>query len=61
MSLEPIDQDLHIRRRHLPHWQVGGNVYFITFRSARGVLPDAPCGRSWKTFLTIMANGTISI
>jgi REP element-mobilizing transposase RayT len=41
MALEPIDQDLHIRRRHLPHWQVGGSVYFITFRSARGSLPDA--------------------
>ena len=28
------------RHRHLPHWQLGGAVYFITFRSARGELPS---------------------
>jgi REP element-mobilizing transposase RayT len=28
-----------IRRRNLPHWQLGGSVYFITFRSLRGALP----------------------
>src|SRR5262249_24479043 len=26
--------------RVLPHWQVGGRVYFITFRSIRGGLPE---------------------
>jgi putative transposase len=29
---------LERRRHHLPHWQIGGSVYFITFRSARGGL-----------------------
>jgi REP element-mobilizing transposase RayT len=28
-------------RRHLPHWQQGGAVYFVTFRSVRGTLTDA--------------------
>jgi REP element-mobilizing transposase RayT len=27
------------RKRTLPHWQLGGCTYFLTFRSARGVLP----------------------
>jgi putative transposase len=36
----PVTQDLVIRRRHLPHWQLGGSVYFVTFRSRRGSLPD---------------------
>ncbi len=27
-------------RHHLPHHQMGGSTYFVTFRSARGVLPD---------------------
>jgi putative transposase len=40
MNDRAIDQNLSIRRRHLPHWQLGGSVYFITFRSARGSLPD---------------------
>jgi len=34
-----VTQNLVIRRRHLPHWQMGGSVYFITFRSQRGPLP----------------------
>ena len=34
-----VIQELLIRRRHLPHWQMGGSVYFITFRSQRGGLP----------------------
>lgn len=25
----------------LPHWQIGGHCYFVTFRSARGVLSPA--------------------
>ena len=33
-----ITEDLLIRRAHLPHWQAGGSVYFVTFRSARGCL-----------------------
>jgi putative transposase len=34
-----VTQDLLIRRRQLPHWQVGGSIYFVTFRSQRGPLP----------------------
>jgi REP element-mobilizing transposase RayT len=26
-----VGQELTITRRHLPHWQVGGSTYFITF------------------------------
>ena len=32
-------QHLHVTRRHLPHWQLGGSWYFITFRSKIGILP----------------------
>jgi REP element-mobilizing transposase RayT len=35
-----ITEKLSRRYGHLPHWQLGGSVYFITFRSARGNLPD---------------------
>src|SRR5687768_17310610 len=35
-----MEPELRKRRRHLPHWQLGGSVYFITFRSARGALPS---------------------
>ena len=38
--MEGISEDLLVRRHHLPHWQAGGRTYFVTFRSARGVLPD---------------------
>jgi REP element-mobilizing transposase RayT len=34
-----LTRELVIRRRQLPHWQIGGSVYFITFRSRRGGLP----------------------
>lgn len=37
--MNEIRNELTIRRHHLPHWQVGGAVYFVTFRSARGSLP----------------------
>jgi len=40
----PITSKLTIRRHNLPHWQQGGNVYFITFRSAIGDL--SPTERS---------------
>ncbi len=38
---EPIHRDLHIQARNLPHWQQGGNVYFITFTLASGQLTPA--------------------
>jgi len=37
--MEKISTELRRRRRHLPHWQQGGQTYFITFRSARENLP----------------------
>ncbi|MBY0523026.1 MAG: transposase [Gemmataceae bacterium] len=41
MNKPPVrSHDLLVRRRHLPHWQVGGSIYFVTFRSLRGALPD---------------------
>ncbi len=36
-----VGDSLRIRRHHLPHWQIGGSTYFITFRSSRGALPDS--------------------
>jgi putative transposase len=35
-----ITSEFHQHRRNLPHWQAGGYSYFVTFRSAIGVLPD---------------------
>ncbi len=30
---EPVREELHITRRNLPHWQMGGSTYFITFKT----------------------------
>ena len=30
--------DLRVTRRHLPHWELRGSTYFITFRVMNGVL-----------------------
>ena len=38
--MKPVTADLQKRRKQLPHWQQGGCTYFITFRSARGILPE---------------------
>jgi REP element-mobilizing transposase RayT len=38
-SRNPIGEQLTTRQGQLPHWQLGGSVYFVTFRSARGPLP----------------------
>ena len=35
---QTIRDVLTIREHHLPHWQLGGSTYFVTFRSARGNL-----------------------
>jgi REP element-mobilizing transposase RayT len=40
-----VTQKLTRRYGRLPHWQLGGSVYFITFRSARGTLPDHALNR----------------
>jgi REP element-mobilizing transposase RayT len=39
-QVQPITDALLVRRGHLPHWQAGGSIYFVTFNSVRGPLPD---------------------
>jgi REP element-mobilizing transposase RayT len=40
-QLKPIiTSEFHIHKRSLPHWQVGGRTYFVTFKSAIGELPS---------------------
>ena len=39
-STVPADR-LVIRRRYLPHWQLGASVYFITFSTRKIPLPEA--------------------
>jgi putative transposase len=38
-GFQPVTEQLAITRRDLPHWQVGGAVYFLTFRLSRGRQP----------------------
>ena len=38
-AISGVTEELLIRRSHLPHWQAGGSVYFVTFNSKRGPLP----------------------
>jgi len=33
-----VTSEFHFHKGRLPHWQIGGSVYFITFRSAIGIL-----------------------
>ncbi|HWF44323.1 MAG TPA: transposase [Candidatus Kapabacteria bacterium] len=40
MGNQSLEDVLQIARRNLPHWEVGGSVYFITWRSIRGALPE---------------------
>jgi putative transposase len=40
MNNKTLEDVLQIARRNLPHWELGGSVYFLTWRSIRGVLPD---------------------
>lgn len=35
-----ITEKLETHRDNLPHWQIGGSTYFVTFRSSRGALSD---------------------
>ncbi|MBI5787523.1 MAG: transposase [Candidatus Schekmanbacteria bacterium] len=32
-SFQPVQSALIARKRNLPHWQMGGAVYFVTFRT----------------------------
>ncbi len=36
-----IPERLSIHQRRLPHWQLGGSTYFVTFRVASGALTDS--------------------
>ena len=36
--------DLKISNRHLPHWELAGSYYYITFRTRRGALSDKEQG-----------------
>ncbi|MDY7110451.1 MAG: class I tRNA ligase family protein [Planctomycetota bacterium] len=35
-----VSDKLHIHRRNLPHWQLGGSTYFITFRLVQGEMTE---------------------
>lgn len=37
-GVSPVGSHLHLTRRNLPHWQLGGAVYFVTFRVKKGTL-----------------------
>src|SRR5690606_18904465 len=37
---EPTRSNLHTKRRRLPHWQLDGSTYFITFRLHHGELSE---------------------
>jgi len=38
-KLQINENELHKTRRNLPHWQLGGSWYFITFRTKKVTLP----------------------
>ena|SRR5947209_2419597 len=48
---EDITSEFHIHKRHLPHWQIGGHTYFITFRSSIGDLPEKALTEVQQTIL----------
>ena len=39
-SIPPVSSELRTTRRNLPHWQVGGAAYFVTFRVKKGILSE---------------------
>ncbi len=41
MSKTILQSGFEITRRNLPHWESAGAVYFVTWRSVRGELPEA--------------------
>jgi putative DNA methylase len=38
-GFQPVQENLFITQRNLPHWQLGGSTYFVTFRTANIELP----------------------
>ena len=41
--MNDINEKLNKSRRRLPHWELNGATYFVTFRLLEGVLSDAEC------------------
>lgn len=39
-GLRPVSAKLRITHRNLPHWQLGGATYFVTFRVKEGTLSE---------------------
>ena len=40
-GFQPVQRDLFVTRRNLPHWQMGGSSYFVTFRTNGLELPSS--------------------
>lgn len=38
----PVSSALHVYRRKLPHWRMGGATYFVTWRLSKGQVELAP-------------------
>ncbi len=43
-GLQPARSTLTTKKRNLPHWQLGGSTYFLTFRLHSGVRPSLGIG-----------------
>jgi len=40
-GFQPV-QNFHCTKRNLPHWQLPGSVYFITWRCLTGITLSSP-------------------
>jgi putative DNA methylase len=38
-GFQPVQKDLFVTQRNLPHWQIDGSTYFVTFRTVNLELP----------------------
>lgn len=61
----PVSSELQVTRRNLPHWQLGGASYFVTFRVKQGRLSEqerrlvlAAClhwhERKWRLYAVVV-------
>ncbi len=41
IGVSPVGAELSKQRRNLPHWQMGGSTYFVTFRVSSGELTES--------------------
>ena len=39
-GFQPVSSNLQTNERNLPHWQLGGSTYFVTFRTKNASLSD---------------------